>query len=107
LATYLQPTALSASCSAQPFPPPVEDTPRSVPLSTAVVDAPQRWRELRDEIPEPAQNPFLFLRLGRRQRDGVIPGRGRTAVEHRGDEDRPTDHARPTAALRHHGDAGD
>ena len=78
-----------------------------MPLSTDIVDALERWRELRDEIPELADNPFLFARLGRRRREGLILRRGRTAVRHRGDEDRPTDHARPTAALRHHRDAGD
>jgi hypothetical protein len=30
--------------------PPVEDPPRSVPFSTDIVDALERWRELRDEI---------------------------------------------------------
>jgi hypothetical protein len=33
--------------------------PRSVPLSTDVVDAFERWRELRDEITELAHNPFV------------------------------------------------
>jgi hypothetical protein len=58
-----------------------------VPFYTDVVDALERWRELRDEIPQLADNPFLFPRLGRRRRDGLIPRRRRTAVDHRGDED--------------------
>ena len=43
---------------------------------------------------------FLFPRLGQRRRDGLIPTRGRTAVDRRGDEDRPTDHARGRRAGR-------
>jgi hypothetical protein len=34
-----------------------------VPLYTDVVGALERWRELRDEIPELADNPLLFPRL--------------------------------------------
>ena len=44
-----------------------------MPLYTDVVDALERWRELRDEIPERGDNPFLFPRLGRRRRDGSFP----------------------------------
>ena len=44
-----------------------------MPLYSDVVDALERWRELCDEVPELADNPFLFPRLGRRRRDGSFP----------------------------------
>ena len=43
---------------------------RAVPLYSDVVDALDRWRELRDEIPELAGDPWLFPRLGRQRRAG-------------------------------------
>ena len=49
---------------------------RAVPLYSDVVDALERWRELRDEIPELAHDPHLFPRLGRRRRDGTFPDAG-------------------------------
>jgi hypothetical protein len=45
-----------------------------------VVDALQRWRELRDESPELAHNPFLFPRLGRRRRDGLPDADGQLSI---------------------------
>jgi integrase/recombinase XerD len=43
---------------------------RAVPLYSDVVDALERWRELREEIPEVADDPWLFPRLGRQRHDG-------------------------------------
>ena len=43
---------------------------RAVPLYTDVVDALDLWREQRDGIPELAEDPWLFPRLGRHRRDG-------------------------------------
>ena len=49
---------------------------RSVPLYSDVAGALERWRELREEIPELAGDPRLFPRLGRRRRDGSFPDAG-------------------------------
>jgi site-specific recombinase XerD len=49
---------------------------RSVPLYSDVADALERWRELREEIVELAEDPYLFPRLGRRRRDGGFPDAG-------------------------------
>jgi site-specific recombinase XerD len=43
---------------------------RAVPLYSDVVDALDRWRELREEIPELAGDSWLFPRLGRQRHDG-------------------------------------
>jgi hypothetical protein len=51
-----------------------------VPLYTDVVDALQRWRELRDEIPELAHNQFLCPRLGPRRRDGLPDADGQLSI---------------------------
>jgi integrase/recombinase XerD len=49
---------------------------RAVPLFTDVVDALELWREQRDRIPELADDPWLFPRLGRQRRDGSFPNAG-------------------------------
>ena len=49
---------------------------RAVPLFTDVVDALELWREQRDRIPELADDPWLFPRLGRQRRDGSFPDAG-------------------------------
>ena len=49
---------------------------RAVPLYSDVADALERWRELREQIPELAGDPHLFPRLGRRRRDGAFPDAG-------------------------------
>lgn len=48
----------------------------SVPLYSDAADALERWRELRGEIVELADDPHLFPRLGRRRRDGSFPDAG-------------------------------
>jgi integrase/recombinase XerC len=49
---------------------------RPVPLYSDVSDALERWRELRDEIPELAGDAYLFPQLGRRRRVGSFPDAG-------------------------------
>jgi integrase/recombinase XerD len=49
---------------------------RAVPLYTDVVDALELWREQRDEIPELAEDPWLFPRLGRHRRGDSFPEAG-------------------------------
>ena len=45
-----------------------------MPLYTDVVDAFERWRQLRDDgDPRAGPQPILFPRLGRRRRDGSLP----------------------------------
>ena len=66
---------------------------RPVPLYTHVADALERGRELRDEIPELVDDPSLFPGLAAASAT-AHPGRRRSAIHHRGDQDRTTDHAR-------------
>jgi integrase len=47
-----------------------------VPLFADVVDALDRWRQVRDRIPELAGDDLLFPRLGRQLRDGRFPDAG-------------------------------
>jgi site-specific recombinase XerD len=49
---------------------------RAVPLYSDVLDALELWREQRDGIPELADDPWLFPRLGRKRRDGSFPEAG-------------------------------
>src|SRR5450631_761939 len=45
-------------------------------LWSDVADALERWRTVREKIPELAVDPCLFPQLGRRRRDGAFPGAG-------------------------------
>ena len=49
---------------------------RPVPLYRDVADALEAWRETREQIPELAEDPLLFARLGTRRRDGSFPDAG-------------------------------
>jgi site-specific recombinase XerD len=49
---------------------------RVVPLFSDVVDALDRWRGVREQIPELANDELLFPRLGRQLRDGRLPDAG-------------------------------
>ena len=49
---------------------------RPVPLYSDAVDALPGWHELRDPIPELADDPWLFSRLGRQRRNGSFPDAG-------------------------------